>query len=78
MADTKDGGRVRDPLEEGDDRSGRTDTSGNREESMAESEDDAFGKAGKQNPASSGTESLTGEPDDASDRRGPGGVEGTS
>lgn len=78
MADTKDGGRVRDPLEEVEDKSGRTGTSGNREESMAESEADALRRPGKQDPASSGTESLSGESDDAADRRSPGGVEGTS
>lgn len=78
MTDTKDGGRVRGPLEEGEDKSGRTGTSGNREESMVESDDDAFGRTGRQNPASSGTESLGGESDDAADRRSSGGVEGTS
>ena len=46
-------------------------TSGNREESMTESDNDAFGSA-----TSSGTESLGGEGSGSGERRGPGGVEG--
>ena len=44
MARTDDGGRIRDPLEEGEDRANRLETSGNREESMKESGKDAFGR----------------------------------
>jgi hypothetical protein len=55
---------------------GDSGTSGNREESMNESDKDEFGKSGRQNPATSGTESLGGEAPDSNDRRGPGGVEG--
>ena len=61
-------------------------TSGNREESMTESGDDAFGRessarnAGgtkeKQNPRSSGTVPLGGESPDSEGNKGPGGVEG--
>ena len=46
-------------------------TSGSREESMTESDDDAFGSA-----TSSGTESLGGESSEPAERREPGGVEG--
>ena len=69
-------------------------TSGNREESMKESGDDAFGenarrdrksssqadgsKSGEQDPASSGTTPMSGETADSNDRQSPGGVEGTS
>lgn len=51
----------------------RAKTSGNREESMTESDDDAFGE---QSPSSSGTTSLGGESSGGSTRPGPGGVEG--
>ncbi len=44
MAEKGDGGRIRDPLEEGEDKANRTRTSGNREESMTESGKDAFGR----------------------------------
>ncbi len=47
-------------------------TSGNREESAAGADEDAFGK---QNPASSGTTPLG--KTSADDKPGPGGVEGT-
>ena len=73
--------RNRDPLEEGEDKSTKTRTSGNREESMRESGKDAFGdKSAARNPssASSGTTSLSGESSDADSLTGPGGVEGES
>ena len=95
MAERDDKDRIRDPLEEGEDKANRTRTSGNREESMTESGKDAFGRGsairnpdsseqgdgtsdetGSQNPGSSGTTPLGGEPSDAGDRKGPGGVEG--
>jgi len=44
MANPGEGGRIRDPLEEGEDKANRLTTSGNREESMTESGKDAFGK----------------------------------
>jgi len=54
MAQIDDGGRIRDPLEEGEDRADRLDTSGNREESMKESGKDAFGRGSAvRNPDSS-------------------------
>lgn len=64
MAQTGDGGRIRDPLEEGEDRANRLETSGNREESMKESGKDAFGSktairnpdASEQGDGSEGTE----------------------
>lgn len=43
MTDIGNGGRIRDPLEEGEDKANRFRTSGNREESMTESGKDAFG-----------------------------------
>lgn len=46
-------------------------TSGNREESMTESDKDQFGRS-----RSSGTESLGGESTGAAEKQGPGGVEG--
>ncbi|MEO8192940.1 MAG: hypothetical protein ABI681_03745 [Gemmatimonadales bacterium] len=73
MAGNNDDKRVRDPLDEGEDKSDRYRTSGNREESMKEAGKDKFGE---QNPASSGTTPLTGEPSDGESRTGPGGVEG--
>jgi hypothetical protein len=48
-------------------------TSGNREESMTESDKDAFGRS-----TSSGTESLGGEARGNAERKSPGGVEGES
>ena len=44
MTGKGDSDRVRDPLEEGEDKADRTRTSGNREESMTESGKDAFGR----------------------------------
>lgn len=44
MAAGDDSGRTRDPLEEGEDKSNHLGTSGNREESMTESGQDAFGE----------------------------------
>jgi hypothetical protein len=103
VATTGEGGRIRDPLEEGEDKSERLDTSRNREESTKESGKDAFGdksavrnpdstsqgdgstdnedpsyvgRLGKQQPSSSGTTPLSGEPGDADSRKAPGGVEG--
>ena len=46
MAKGQDADRIRDPLEEGEDKSNITRTSGNREESMKESGKDAFGQGG--------------------------------
>lgn len=69
-------------------------TSGNREESMKDSDSDAFGenpksdrkasgqadgaKSGELDPASSGTAPLAGDTSDSNDRQSPGGVEGAS
>lgn len=58
-----------------DDKSGPSETSANREESMGDSANDAFGK---QSSASSGTTPLTSEPSDANEKTTPGGVEGVS
>ena len=44
MAGKRDDTRIRDPLEEGEDKSQSLGTSGNREESMTESGKDAFGR----------------------------------
>jgi hypothetical protein len=52
----------------------KSQTSGNREESMKESGKDGF--SGKQSPDSSGTTPLTGDSRDQAERTGPGGVEG--
>ena len=53
VADINKGGRIRDPLEEGEDKSQRLDTSRSREESMTESGKDAFGeKSAVRNPDS--------------------------
>lgn len=49
-------------------------TSGNREESMNESNSDKFGK---QSSSKSGTTPLGGETVTSNDKPGPGGVEGT-
>jgi hypothetical protein len=63
-------------------------TSGNREESMKESGDDAFGgkksvrgtdsTKEEQDPASSGTVPLGGESSEGGDQKESGGVEGTA
>ena len=53
MAKNGDGGRIRDPLEKGEEKANRAGTSGNREESMTESGKDAFGdKSAVRNPDS--------------------------
>ena len=66
MADRNDGGRIRDPLEEGEDKANRMDTSGNREESMTESGKDAFGdKSTARNPDSTEQGDGTSESDPA-------------
>jgi hypothetical protein len=53
VADRNEGGRVRDPLEEGEDKSNRLETSRSREESMNETGKDAFGdKSAARNPDS--------------------------
>jgi hypothetical protein len=53
VADLNKGGRIRDPLEEGEDKAQRMDTSRDREESMTESGKDAFGdKSAARNPDS--------------------------
>ena len=65
MADISKGGRVRDPLEEGEDKSQRLETSRNREESMTESGKDAFGdKSAVRNPDSTSQGDGTSEPAD--------------
>jgi hypothetical protein len=56
-------------------------TSGNREESMRDSDKDAFGRKNAErnsNPASSGTTGLGRESRDTDRIEGPGGVEGES
>jgi hypothetical protein len=53
VANMGEGGRIRDPLEEGEDKAERLGTSSNREESMVESGKDAFGdKSAVRNPDS--------------------------
>ena len=65
MADISKGGRIRDPLEEGEDKSQRLDTSRNREESMTESGKDAFGdKSAVRNPDSTQQGDGTSDPAD--------------
>lgn len=74
MARNRKSKAVRNPLEEGEGKSGKAGppTSRNREESMTESGDDAF-----QNPRTSGTTPLGGESRSVDPNGGPGGVEGT-
>ena len=68
MADISKGGRIRDPLEEGEDKSQRLDTSRNREESMTESGKDAFGdKSAVRNPDSTSQGDGTTDPADTTD-----------
>ena len=63
MTDREDVDRIRDPLEECEDKANRTGTSGNREESMTESGKDAFGRGSAvRNPDS--TEQGDGTSDD--------------
>ncbi len=65
MPHTNEGDRIRDPLEEGEDKANRGRTSGNREESMTESGKDAFGSdSAVRNPDSTSHDE---EPTDASD-----------
>ena len=65
MADLNKGGRIRDPLEEGEDKSNRLDTSRSREESMTESGKDAFGdKSAIRNPDSTQQGDGTSDPAD--------------
>lgn len=69
MADNGEGGRIRDPLEEGEDKASRLDTSRSREESMKESGKDAFGdKSAARNPDS------TSQDTDSTDNEDPGNV----
>jgi hypothetical protein len=68
-------GNIRDPHQEHE--KADSATSGNREESMTESGDDAFERDGEQRTRESGTTHLGGESGDSADRTGPGGVEGT-
>lgn len=57
--------RVRDPLEEGEDKAQKTGTSGDREESMTESGKDAFGdKSAARNPDSTQQGDGTSDPAD--------------
>jgi hypothetical protein len=63
VSNREDVDRIRDPLEEGEDKANRTGTSGNREESMTESGKDAFGRGSAvRNPDS--TEQGDGTSDD--------------
>jgi len=65
VADRDEGGRIRDPLEEGEDKAGRTDTSRDREESMTESGKDAFGdKSAARNPDTESQGDGTSDPAD--------------
>lgn len=65
MADRNDDGRIRDPLEEGEDKADRLDNSRNREESMTESGKDAFGdKSAARNPDGSEQREGTSDPAD--------------
>jgi hypothetical protein len=71
--------RNRDPLEENEDKAERAGTSRNREESMRESGEDAFGDKSavrKANTASSGTTGLGSESRNSDRVEGAGGVEG--
>lgn len=71
MSNKREGGRIRDPLEEGEDKSTRPGTS------STDNEDPSYiGRPGKQRPSSSGTTSITSEPSDSGANSGPGGVEG--
>jgi len=63
--DQVDDQRVRDPLEEGEDKARKTGTSSNREESMTESGKDAFGdKSAVRNPDSTQQGDGTSDPAD--------------
>ena len=65
MAIDPKGGRVRDPLEEGEDKSERLDTSRSREESMTDSGKDAFGeKSAVRNPDSTSQGDGSSDPAD--------------
>ncbi len=74
VARNKKGKANRNPVDEGESKSGKPGgpTSRNREESMTESGDDEF-----QNPRTSGTTPLGGESRSLDPNSGPGGVEGT-
>lgn len=65
MADRNEADRIRDPLEEGEDKADRMETSRNREESMTESGKDAFGdKSAARNPDSTEQGDGTSDPAD--------------
>ena len=65
MTDRNESGRIRDPLEEGEDKANRMETSRSREESMEETEKDAFGdKSAIRNPDSTQQGDGTSEPAD--------------
>lgn len=65
MADRDESGRIRDPLEEGEDKANRMNTSGSREESMNETGKDAFGdKSAVRNPDSTQQGDGTSDPAD--------------
>jgi len=65
VSEPKDRERVKDPLDKGEDKSQRLDTSMNREESMQESGKDAFGeKSSARKPDPSNQGDGTSEPTD--------------
>jgi hypothetical protein len=65
VADSNERERTRDPLEEGEDKSNRIETSGSREESMNETGKDAFGdKSAVRNPDSTAQGDGNGDPAD--------------
>lgn len=65
VADRNQSGRIRDPLEEGEDKADRMETSGSREESMNEAGKDAFGdKNAVRNPDSTQQGDGTSDPAD--------------
>ena len=65
MADRGDAGGIRDPLEEGEDQAQGRSTSKNREESMTESGEDAFGdESAARNPDPSQQGDGTSDPAD--------------
>lgn len=64
MSEPKDRERVRDPLDKGEDKSQRLNTSRNREESMKESGKDAFGGSAVPKPDPSSQGDGSSEPTD--------------
>ena len=65
VADLNESGRIRDPLEDGEDKGNSTETSRSREESMNETGKDAFGdKSAARNPDATAQGDGTSEPAD--------------